>query len=300
MNINFKSSFIKSVGDGSTTSFWDEVWIGGEKLRLLFPRLYRFEVTKDAMICDRVDTSTDVTRFKWEWSRSPSGRTAGELDDMSVLISNFKFSGTSKDVWNWSLAHVGKLTVKGLSNLIEENLNPVNNSTCETMRNKLVPKKLEVFVWRALQNRIHARLELYKRGIDLHSVRCPLCDDDLESVSHSLIFCKDAMEIWDRVFAWWGLGNMSNLSLNEICRGKCSVPVSCFGKMVWQAVEWVCSYLIWKNRNSIAFRGKKWNTPVALNEIQVKSFEWISTRSSGRRFDWFTWLNDPSVYLRLA
>ncbi|XP_071709240.1 uncharacterized protein [Rutidosis leptorrhynchoides] len=165
------------------------------------------------------------------------------------------------------------------------------------MRNNLVPKKLEIFIWRACQKRLPVLFEIDKRGVDLHSVRCPLCDDDLETVEHSLIFCKLSLDIWDRVFAWWGFGNMSNLILGEILRGKCPLSSSILGTKIWQAVEWVCAYLIWKNRNEKVFRGKSWTAPVALNEIQLKSFDWISNRLKKTKIDWLTWLHNPSVYL---
>ncbi|XP_071727131.1 uncharacterized protein [Rutidosis leptorrhynchoides] len=170
----------------------------------------------------------------------------------------------------------------------------------ETMRNSLVPKKLEIFVWRAVQRRIPTRMELDKRGIDLHSTRCTLCDDDHESVDHTLIFCKYAFDLWVRVFSWWGLGNVSDLSINEILRGNNSGSMTTLGKKIWQAIEWVCTYLIWNNRNYKVFRGKSWSIPVAFNEVQVKSFEWISHRLKGKKLDWLSWLNDPSVYLSLT
>ncbi|XP_071740813.1 uncharacterized protein [Rutidosis leptorrhynchoides] len=165
------------------------------------------------------------------------------------------------------------------------------------MRNNLISKKIEMFVWRATQKLLPVRIELDKRGIDLDTVRCPLCDDDIETVEHSLLFCNNSMDIWNRVFSWWGFGLMTNLSMNEILRGNGPINMTENGKYVWQAVVWVCAYLIWANRNNVVFRGKSWCIPVAINEIQVKSFEWISHRSRGRKFDWLNWLCNPSTYL---
>ncbi|XP_071718124.1 uncharacterized protein [Rutidosis leptorrhynchoides] len=173
----------------------------------------------------------------------------------------------------------------------------LNFSFDYALRNNYVPKKIELFVWRATQKRVPVRIELDKRGVDLNTVRCPLCDEDVETVEHSLIFCSKVMDIWNRVFSWWGFGSMSNLSIIEILRGNGPSQMSIHGKKVWQAVEWVCSYLIWSNRNNVVFRGKGWNSPVAVNEIQVKSFDWISHRASGRKFEWLTWLNNPNVCL---
>ncbi|XP_071739980.1 uncharacterized protein [Rutidosis leptorrhynchoides] len=174
MNINFKGSFIKSIGDGSSTLFWDETWVGGEKLKLLFPRLYQLEAKKDVLLCDRVNMKSETLMFNWEWLRAPYGRTKGEFDALLSLISNFNFDGTYKDSWKWSFANDGQLTVKKLTSLIEEKAFENNNLNCETMRNNFIPKKLEVFVWRTVQGRIPVRVELDNRGIDLHSVRCPM------------------------------------------------------------------------------------------------------------------------------
>ncbi|XP_071741403.1 uncharacterized protein [Rutidosis leptorrhynchoides] len=92
------------------------------------------------------------------------------------------------DHWKWNFTSDRKFTVKKLSTIIDDNTIALNNFEQETIRNNLVPKKLEVFVWLALKKRLSVRMELDKRGIDLHSVRCPICDDGLESMEHSLIF----------------------------------------------------------------------------------------------------------------
>ncbi|XP_071708908.1 uncharacterized protein [Rutidosis leptorrhynchoides] len=147
-----------------------------------------------------------------------TGRTQGELTELQQLILCYSFEELERDTCSWSLSHNGIYTVLSLSLIIDERLIAVTNVD-ETMRNNLVPKKLEVFVWRVCKKRLPVKIEIDNRGIDLHSVRCSLCDDNLETVEHSLIFCKSAMDVWDRVFGWWGLGNMTNLSICEILRG---------------------------------------------------------------------------------
>ncbi|XP_071692209.1 uncharacterized protein [Rutidosis leptorrhynchoides] len=244
VGVNFSNSFEKKICTVSSSKFWEEIWVGGNKLRFTFPRLYRLENVKDVAIKDRVEISGSSRLWKWDWARDPRGRTSRELENLCGLISAYNFSGDGFDSWTWNLANYGDFRVKSLCKLIEEQsvMGPTNAS--ETMRNRLVPKKLEIFVWRAVQRRLPTRLELDKRGIDLYSTRCPLCDDDLESVEHSLILCKHAYDLWVRVYSWWGLGNVSNLSISEIFCGNNSAGMSTLGKKIWQAVEWVCTYLI--------------------------------------------------------
>ncbi|XP_071704650.1 uncharacterized protein [Rutidosis leptorrhynchoides] len=154
----------------------------------------------------------------------------------------------------------------------------VGTNIVETLRNNFIPKKVEIFIWRSRKKRIPTLVELDKRGIDLHSVRCPLCDDEVESVDLALLFCKEVFGIWEKVFKWWGLNVFSSASLFEILQGSSIGNMTTLGSKIWQAVLWSCCYLIWWNRNQMVFNKKCWTTPVALCEIQLKAFEWIGKR----------------------
>ncbi|XP_071728016.1 uncharacterized protein [Rutidosis leptorrhynchoides] len=149
---------------------------------------------------------------------------------------------------------------------------PSSNTSLASMKNNLVPKKVEIFVWRAKRERLPVLSELDKRGIDLHFVLCPLCDTDFETVRHSLLSCSHARVIWEKVRDWWGFDS-ANLSFDNLFRG--CVPSNCsdWGAQLWQAVEWTCGYLIWKNRNQKVFKKTSWTPPNALSEIQVLSYD---------------------------
>ncbi|XP_071688353.1 uncharacterized protein [Rutidosis leptorrhynchoides] len=218
-----------------------------------------------------------------------TGRTSGELEELSNLIRSFSFDFNSQEKWIWSLASNGLFEVKKLSSLIDEKvLGFGNHSLQATLRNNLMPKKLKIHVWRLLLKRIPVRIKLNKRGIDLHSVRCPICDDDMESLDHSLFKCKVAIDVWFRVYKWWNFSNCATLKDTNIFRGKSPHTSSPIGLKIWKAVEWVCAYFLWKNRNATVYQNKGWSSSVLLNEFQVKSFEWISCKlkdKSGKSID---------------
>ncbi|XP_071712825.1 uncharacterized protein [Rutidosis leptorrhynchoides] len=201
------------------------------------------------------------------------------------------------DVWRWNLASNGKFTIKELTKILEEKMLIDGKGQLETMRNNLISKKVEIFIWRAMEKRLPTLVELDKRGIDLHSIRCPICDEDVETIDHSLIFCNSVMDIWSRVYRWWGFGNMTNLSVSGAFLGNCNITCSELGTKIWQAIEWTCGYLIWRNRNNKIFKNKSWNAPTALSEIQILSFDWISRRLKDRKIDWHVWLTSPQEYL---
>ncbi|XP_071709164.1 uncharacterized protein [Rutidosis leptorrhynchoides] len=191
------------------------------------------------------------------------------------------------DAVTWSTSENGIFTVNYLSILIDEQVLGPFSLPQPMLRNGLVPKKIEIFIWRSLLRRLPVRVQLDKRGIDLHSIRCPFCDDELETVEHVFIFCKLDSEIWDRIFKWWDIGRFNNYSLGELLGESSSTVASTRnGKSIWLAMRWVGAYFIWKNRNNSVLHNKNWNTPVALNEIQTVSFAWIFNRLKGKSLDW--------------
>ncbi|XP_071700233.1 uncharacterized protein [Rutidosis leptorrhynchoides] len=120
-----------------------------------------------------------------------------------------------------------------------------------TLTNKWVPLKIGLFVWRARRKRLPVRTELDRRV---------------------------AFDIWTRIYKWWNINLPSNLSVAELFLGNGHNFSSSFGKRLSQMVEWVTGYLIWNNRNAITFGKRKQNGTMIVNEIQLRSFEWITNR----------------------
>ncbi|XP_071740651.1 uncharacterized protein [Rutidosis leptorrhynchoides] len=133
-----------------------------------------------------------------EWVRVPSSRTDAELSGLTTAVFNCCLVPEKSDSWRWEGSNNGLFTIKRLRFLIGSMLLIVGPNVVESLRNSLVPKKVEVFVWRLRKKRIPTLIELEKRVIDFHSVRCPLCDDGVESIDHALLFCKHVFEIWEK------------------------------------------------------------------------------------------------------
>ncbi|GJS36749.1 RNA-directed DNA polymerase, eukaryota, reverse transcriptase zinc-binding domain protein [Tanacetum coccineum] len=114
---------------------------------------------------------------------------------------------------SWSLGEDGEFTVKELSRLIEEKILMSANGDQETLWNKLVPKKVNIFVWRPLRGRLSVRVELDRRGLDLDSVLCPSCNNVVETCAHCLITCDLAMSVWDKIFKWWKVGIVNTYTI---------------------------------------------------------------------------------------
>ncbi|XP_071715190.1 uncharacterized protein [Rutidosis leptorrhynchoides] len=172
---------------------------------------------------------------RWDWCREPSGRTGTEFRDLLSTLDSVSVDESATDSWKWVLDANGIFTVQKLVDLIDAVVLPRDTVPIETIKNPLVPQKVKVFVWQARRGRIPVRLELDKRGIDLHSTRCPIYDDDLESVEHVLFSCRFAKDIWGKVLNWWGYSS-GNFNYGDIFCGTFGSYASDGKKIIWQAL----------------------------------------------------------------
>ncbi|XP_071713626.1 uncharacterized protein [Rutidosis leptorrhynchoides] len=185
------------VNNGEDTLFWKDIWLGNQPLCTRFPRLFRIETDKDARVADKI-VGDGVTRgVSWSWIRNITGRLQADAvqneEEIDVFFVNV-------DGWKWSGQSNGLFSTSVLIDLINEKVSALQSSAAPALRNNLVLKKIEVFVWRVRKNRLPVRVELDKRGIDLGSTWCPVCDNDIETVVHSLFHCSFANQIWARLF----------------------------------------------------------------------------------------------------
>nr|GEY31935.1 hypothetical protein [Tanacetum cinerariifolium] len=116
-----------------------------------------------------------------------------ELLKLESLIFDLQIT-SDHDNWECLIDPSRNFTVKGMRNAKTNTLMPSN--PCPTRWNKLVPIKVNSAYWRIENRRIPTMVNLDLRGIDLHSVRCSICDEDLETEEHLLVKCTLAKNTW--------------------------------------------------------------------------------------------------------
>nr|GEV05064.1 hypothetical protein [Tanacetum cinerariifolium] len=175
----------------------------------------------------------------------PIGENMRQAGAWNNVVGKVKNRGR----WKWTLNDDGVFMVKELTKMIEEKILRVENGGQVTLWNKLVPKKVNIFIWRALKGRLPVREELDKRGIDLDSLLCPCCDTVVESCNHSLVLCKLALSLWERIYRWWKIRNINAFFIDEVLSSNGNVNMPSHSSSIWQVVIWTAGYYIWKERN---------------------------------------------------
>ncbi|GJR58972.1 cycloartenol synthase [Tanacetum coccineum] len=174
-----------------------------------------------------------ILLLKIERSR---GRVHMEFEDLQDVLQSVVVCNDCRDHWKWTLNDDGEFTVKELTKMIEEKILRVESDSEVTLWNKWVPKKVNIFIWRALKGRLPVREELDKRGIDLDSLLCLCCDTVVESCNHSLVLCDLAWRVLERIYKWGEMGNVNAFSIEELYSFNGNVNIPTQSSSIWQAV----------------------------------------------------------------
>ena len=86
---------------------------------------------------------------------------------MESILNIVTIDSSCRDTWKWSLDENGVFSVKILSSLVDEKCLAIGGNGNTMLRNKIAPKKINAFMWRALRRRLPVRVELDKKGIDI-------------------------------------------------------------------------------------------------------------------------------------
>ncbi|GJU97873.1 RNA-directed DNA polymerase, eukaryota [Tanacetum coccineum] len=84
--------------------------------------------------------------------------------------------------------------------------------------NSLLPKYVYLGTWQRAESSstVPSRWNLSRKGIDLVSLACLICDSGIENINHTLWFCSLATSVWHRVFVWLDLHTPSPSNLQDL------------------------------------------------------------------------------------
>ncbi|GJY94636.1 ribosome production factor 2 [Tanacetum coccineum] len=71
-----------------------------------------------------------------------------------------------------------------------------------TRWNKSLSRKVNIFIWRFLLDRLPHRLNLSLRGLEISSIICPVCSLSGESLDHLFFSCITTANIWRKIRTW--------------------------------------------------------------------------------------------------
>ncbi|GJS40008.1 RNA-directed DNA polymerase, eukaryota, partial [Tanacetum coccineum] len=196
---DFFSHCKKKVGNGRNSRFWLDTWLLDKPFRVRFPRLFILEMDKTKSVAAKWDDPSFCSSF-----RRPvrDGIEKEQWLEMLSMLDTVMLS-SSIDRWVCDLNGEGDFRVKDVRSSLDELFLP--SMDVATRWVKFVPKKINVFAWRARLDRLPTRLNLIKRGVILDSDICPICNSSTEDSSHIFFHCDMAKSILRKISIWWDI-----------------------------------------------------------------------------------------------
>ncbi|XP_071700079.1 uncharacterized protein [Rutidosis leptorrhynchoides] len=252
------------VGNGLSISFWNDDWLGNGPLRDRFIRLYHLDSNQNCTLADRVD----VNGWKWEWKRDISSRNMVLLESLVTEMGSIALTNEA-DGWKWVLYDEENFSGSGTRLFIDDRLLPAHSFPTKWV--KIVPRKINIFLWRVALDRLPTRVNLANRGVDVPNIHCPICSLYLEDVHHTLFGCEVAASLWRMCRIWL------DITLPYFLVGPSFYVGSMIGvkegdedESLFDSGRLVVDYLA--VRNSLVFSGDGMKKPLLFDFIRNISF----------------------------
>nr|GEV06272.1 retrovirus-related Pol polyprotein from transposon TNT 1-94 [Tanacetum cinerariifolium] len=128
------------------------------------------------------------------------GAEQSQLNALSELLDKANLvPQTDRHIWSLDSSEV--FSVASMRKLLDDHRTSLVSSTTRWV--KYVPIKVNVFAWKVKLNALPTRFNISKRGIDIESILCPLCDSGAESSNHLFFNCTVARHIFSKIVRWW-------------------------------------------------------------------------------------------------
>lgn len=251
------------VGNGASTRFWEDTWLGDTPLALQYPMLYNIVQRKE----DYVSTILQSTPLNIQFRRALVGARWDAWLHLVERIMQVHLAEQSDSI-RWILTKNGVFSVKSMySHLINTGILP---TSVPIWRIK-VPLRIKIFMWF-----IHKGVILTKDNLLKRSWRgrpnCCYCEQN-ETIKHLFIECPLAKLLWRTIQIAFNIsppicvGSIFTTWLNGV-----DAKISKLIGVGICALFWA----IWNTRNDMIFNGKNFN-----NFLQViyRATSWIRTWS---------------------
>ncbi|CAN1838944.1 Putative ribonuclease H protein At1g65750 [Linum perenne] len=190
----------------------------------------------------------------------------------------------------WPLTESGLFSVKSLkAHLTRQKFEGAADFPVDTIWSKVVPTKVQGFLWLSFHGRIATIDVLRSRGFHFPN-RCSLCRQDEESVSHIFIHCPFVSPIWSKISSRLSIFGPLPDKLADLVAGwkrmNCDNSFESMHRVVLHSFVWH----VWLERNDVIFRDSVASASRVFYRSVVSSCCWLKTHAIISQHDFELWL----------
>ncbi|GJX27687.1 RNA-directed DNA polymerase, eukaryota [Tanacetum coccineum] len=123
-----------------------------------------------------------------------------QFNELSALVHDVSLIPMS-DRWKWDLESSGDFSVASVRKIIDDK--SLSDVDSKTRWIKYVPIKVNVHAWKVKTDSLPTRFNVSRRGIDIDSIMCAICDNGVETSRHLFFYCCMVRQIVRKITRWW-------------------------------------------------------------------------------------------------
>lgn len=140
----FRDSVTKTVGNGKSTFFWTDPWIGGVALAVRFRRLFELSVNKYCTVEDMFGLGWGEEGGAWQWRMRLWDREEELVGECRLLLANVVLQVKTPDCWRWRHDNTRCYSVRSAYDLMTSDHIDTVDATTDMIWHKHV--SLKVFI----------------------------------------------------------------------------------------------------------------------------------------------------------
>ncbi|GKV19246.1 hypothetical protein SLEP1_g29532 [Rubroshorea leprosula] len=296
-----REGFVKRVGEGKDTFFWDDMWVGDVNLKENFPRLYSITTNKNVKVAELGEWCEGVWVWKWNWRRDLFAWELDLLQELEDTIRPVSINRGTEDVWIWKWDNSGQYTVR----LAYQQLLPAQQvqslqAPFIQVWNPHVPLKVSALAWRALHDRLPTKSNLARRGVITNGggIQCSNCLKKEETINHLMFECPLSWKVWTSCYSWWGISTAINVDTTTHFKQHTGLIDSKNINQAWAVIWFAALWSIWLQRNQVIFNSNHDSLEEMLELIKYRSFYWIRAMPQPE-LSLDLWKSNPRLALRM-
>nr|GEY20974.1 RNA-directed DNA polymerase, eukaryota, reverse transcriptase zinc-binding domain protein [Tanacetum cinerariifolium] len=270
-------SFINpKLGNGVNTSFWDVAWCGDIAFKNLVPRLYALKSMKNIEVASKLSHRGLEFSFR---RNMRGGVEYAQFEMLKEMVEGVTLSN-SNDTCSWSLVGSGDFSVSSVRKLIDNAILPKGISKTRWIKD--VPIKINVHAWKVIHDYLPTRFNIYRRGIEIESILCPMCECSVESSRHLFFSSKMISDVMRKITRWWDLKYREINSFEDWCQWISSIRLPVKQKHVFDGICYIVWWYTWNRRNLEIFGQEDPSMVNVYDEVVYRSFYWIRFRRKAK------------------
>jgi len=267
------------VGNGKNTRFWTDCWLLGQSLKQALPHLFSAIAVRarKRTVYDALNDGKWISDIKGALSVP----VLVEYLHLWDILSNVVLQPEVEDAHIWKFTTSGKYSSKSAYEALF--IGATQFSPWEIIWKSWAPGKCKFFMWTVAHKRCWTADRLARHGLD-HPPKCPLCDQEGETIDHLLVSCVFTRQFWfiilqsfglqavapqmnDQFFVEWWNGASSRLS-GQVKKGFNSIII-------------LGAWSVWKHRNHCIFDGGAPALPWVISEFKEEAQCWSVAGARG-------------------